>query len=163
MKLDIQELRSDRHWRSSIGLSKEKFYELLPEFGKSYEVTYSKTISERTGDSPNSPNLTTYEDLLFFTLFSLKTGLTYDVLGFVSGMDGSNAKRNQTLGIDLLNQTLFRLGFMPKREFKDVEEFKSYFESFNAITIDATEHRTQRPKDNEEQKANYSGKKKVIR
>jgi len=35
------------------------------------------------------------EELLLFTLFSLKSGLTYDVLGIVCGMNGSNAKRNQ--------------------------------------------------------------------
>lgn len=160
MKLSISDLKSDRQWRSTIGISKEKFYELLPEFGKSYEDTFGKTISERTNDSPNAPSLCSYDDLLFFTLFSLKVGLTYDVLGFVCGMDGSNAKRNQSMGIELLDQTLSRLGFSPKRSFTDVEEFKAYFESYKSITIDATEHRTQRPKEKESQKENYSGKKK---
>ena len=162
MKLAITELKTERQWRSNIGISKEKFDVILPEFGTTYETIYGKTITERTSDSPNSPNLTTYEDLLFFTLFSLKTGLTYDVLGFVSGMDGSNAKRNQSLGLELLHQTLFRLGFVPERAFKDVEAFKIYFERFKSITIDATEHRTQRPQDKDTQKENYSGKKKGI-
>lgn len=163
MKLSINALKTERQWRSTTGLSEAKYLALLPEFGKSYELTFGKSIGERTGDSPNSPGLTTYEDLLFFTLFSLKTGLTYDVLGFVSGMDGSNAKRNQSLGIELLAQTFLRLGLMPKREFKDVEEFKSYFKDFQAITIDATEHRTERPKEGAAQKDNYSGKKKGTR
>lgn len=162
MKLSILDLKTERHWRSNLGISKAKFYELLPEFGSTYESIYGKNITDRTSDSPNSPSLTTYEDLLFFTLFSLKTGLTYDVLGFVSGMDGSNAKRNQSLGIELLHQTLFRLGFVPKREFSDAEEFKTHFSAFKSITIDATEHRTQRPKDKEQQKEQYSGKKKPI-
>ena len=162
MKLNTADLRTERHWRSNTGLSKERFHALLPEFETTYESIHGKTILERANDSPNTASLTTYEDLLFFTLFSLKTGLTYDVLGFVSGMDGSNAKRNQSIGIELLNQTLCRLGFIPKREFKDVEEFKTYFESFKSITIDATEHRTQRPEDNDTQKDNYPGKKKGI-
>jgi hypothetical protein len=162
MKLKIIDLKTERQWRSNTGISKEKFYELLPEIGLTYTTVFGKSISERTSESPNSPSLTTYEDLLFFTLFSLKTGLTYDVLGFVSGMDGSNAKRNQSIGIELLNQTLFRLGHLPKRDFKDVEEFKTYFDSYKSITIDATENRIQRPKEKEEQKENYSGKKKHI-
>ena len=161
MKLDVADLRTERQWRSNTGLSKERFHALLPEFETTYKNIYGKTILERTSDSPNTASLATYQDLLFFTLFSLKTGLTYDALGFVSGMDGSNAKRNQNMGIELMSQTLFRLGFMPKREFKDIEEFKTCFEPFKSITIDATEHRTQRPKDNEAQKDNYSGKKKA--
>jgi hypothetical protein len=162
MKLKITDLKTERHWRSNTGISKEKFYELLPEIALTYSTIFGKSISERTSASPNSPSLTTYEDLLFFTLFSLKTGLTYDVLGFVSGMDGSNAKRNQSIGIELLNKTLSRLGHLPKREFKDVEEFKHYFDTFKSITIDATENRIQRPKETAEQKENYSGKKKPI-
>ena len=48
------------------------------------------------------------ENLLLFTLFSLKSGLTYDVLGFVCGMNDSNAKRNQTVGLDIRKQKLNR-------------------------------------------------------
>ena len=36
---------------------------------------------------PIHPVLRNHDDLLFFTLFSLKSGLTYDLLGFVSGFD----------------------------------------------------------------------------
>ena len=43
-------------------------------------------------------SLQSEEELLYFTLFSLKCGLTYDLLGLVCGMDGSNAKRNQEIG-----------------------------------------------------------------
>ena len=128
MKLELTSLSTDRHWRSSTGMSKEKFYQLLPYFGTSYERIYGKSIEERTSESPNSPSITKYEDLLFFTLFSLKSGLTYDLLGFVSGMDGSNAKRNQSLGLEVLKNALSNLTVLPKREFEDVESFKAYFE-----------------------------------
>ena len=104
----------------------------------------------------------TYEDLLFFTLFSLKSGLTYDLLGLVTGMDASNAKRNQQIGISLLKEALSSGGYAPKREFKDVEEFKEFFKDSDSIIIDGTEQRMQRPKDTEKQKDSYSGKKKRI-
>ena len=40
------------------------------------------------------------------TLFSLKSGLRYDVLGLVCGMDKSTAKRNQDVGLEILGKTL---------------------------------------------------------
>ena len=67
MKLELTSLSTDRHWRSSTGMAKEKFYQLLPYFGTSYETIYGKTIGERTSESPNSPSITKYDDLLFFT------------------------------------------------------------------------------------------------
>jgi hypothetical protein len=145
-------------------MSEEKFRQLLPHFAKSYEKLYGKTIEERSSESPNSSNISikTYEELLFFTLFSLKSGLTYDLLGFVSGMDGSNAKRNQSLGLEVLKNALSNLSVLPKREFEDAESFKVYFEQHKTLILDATEQRIQRPQDQDEQKENYSGKKKGI-
>ena len=76
-------MKTDLQWRSTIGISNEKFYEFLPEFGKSY-------------------------------------------------------------GIELLDQALSRLGFLPKRSFKDVEGFKTYFESYR--TSDTKTKRERKPK-----------------
>lgn len=160
MKLDLETLTTERQWRSATGFSKVKFELLLVHFQESYENIYGKTIEERTSESPNSPSLTTYDNLLFFTLFSLKSGLTYDLLGFVSGMDGSNAKRNQAMGIEILKKALSKLAILPKRNFETPQEFKDYFEQNKTLIIDATEQRVQRPQDNDDQKALYSGKKK---
>lgn len=162
MKLHISDLKTERQWRSSTGLTKDKFEILLPFFQKSYETIYGKTIEERTSESPNNPAITNYGDLLFFTLFSLKSGLTYDLLGFVSGIDGSNAKRNQTMGIEILKDALSKIGVLPKRDFESPQEFKTYFEQHKTLILDATEQRVQRPKDKETQKEYYSGKKNVI-
>ena len=99
------------------------------------------------------------EELLFFTLFSLKTGLTYDALGFVSGMDASNAKRNQQLGLEVLEHALTAAQCMPRREFKDAAEFAQYLQNETTIIIDGLEQRVQRPSDDEAQRDFYSGKK----
>lgn len=160
MKLDILDLTTERQWRSSTGLTKEKFEILLGFFQESYEKIYGKTIQERTSESPNNPTITSYSDLLFFTLFSLKSGLTYDLLGFVSGIDGSNAKRNQTMGIKILKDSLSKIGVSPKRTFDSPQDFKTYFEEHKTLILDATEQRVQRPQDNDVQKTFYSGKKK---
>ena len=66
------------------------------------------------------------------------------------------------MGIEVLKDALSKLGVLPKREFKNVEDFKTYFESSKTLILDVTEQRTQRPQEQEEQKDNYSGKKKDI-
>lgn len=51
---------------------------------------------------------------------------------------------------------------MPKREFKDAEEFRNYLKNEKILIFDGAEKRTQRPSDNAAQKENYSGKKRII-
>ena len=84
------------------------------------------------------------EELLFFTLFSLKSGLTYDNLGLVMGMDGSNAKRNQDMGLKVLQRALVLEGCAPQRGFESVNAFQSYFQDEDLLLLDATEHRRER-------------------
>lgn len=78
-------------------------------------------------------------------------------------MDGSTAKRNQELGLAVLQHTLVMTGHAPRREFKSLEEFEDYFERHKTVIIDATEQRTKRPGDQQYQKEMYSGKKNHTR
>ena len=48
---------------------------------------------------------------------------------------------------------------MPKREFKDVEEFEAHVCEAKELIFDGTENLTERPKGYDEQKEKYSGKK----
>ena len=160
MNLSVTSLKTDRQWRSATGLDQKRFAKLLILFEQSYERIYSMSMAQRQAECPEQPALSTYTDLLLFTLFSLKSGLSYDLLGFTTGMDGSTARRNQDIGIAILEHTLVASGHAPKRSFASVEEFKEYFKNKGAILIDATEHRTQRPGDLDYQKQMYSGKKK---
>jgi len=159
MKLSITDIKTDRQWRSATGLDKKRFHILLPFFERSYQEVLGQPLQERQSECPDQPRLGSYEDLLLYTLFSLKSGLTYDLLGLVTGMDGSTAKRNQELGLRILKHTLVATGHAPKREFKSPEEFQDYFERHKTLIIDATEQRTKRPGDQQYQKHMYSGKK----
>ena len=49
---------------------------------------------------------------------------------------------------------------MPKREYATDEEFIEDWKEESAIMVDATEQRRQRPGNQDDQKAAYSGKKK---
>ena len=160
MKISIKDLKTDRQWRSATGLDKNRFERLIPLVEKAYVGKYKRSLPERKADALKAASINSIEELLLFTLFSLKADLTYDLLGLVTGMDASNAKRNQDEGVSLLQSALYEEGFAPVREFKSVADFKQYFDKYDAIVIDATELAIQRPGDYNEQKLNYSGKKK---
>ncbi len=136
MKLSTADLRTERQWRSATGLEQKRFAKLLLLFEQGYQNLFNQSIEERQSECSGEPHLNTYEDLLLFTLLSLKSGLTYDLLGIVTGMDGSNAKRNHDLGVSILQQTLQLSGYKPKREFSNTEEFRKYFENHKVIIID---------------------------
>jgi hypothetical protein len=160
MKLKISDLKTQRQWRAATGINHARFQKLLVLFSASYLNLYGKSVAERQADIEVIPSLASEEELLFFTLFSLKAGLTFDLLGLVCGMDASNAKRNQELGLRVLEQSLEAAGCLPKREFKNAAEFAEYLKNEKTLIFDGTEQRTQRPADKEAQKENYSGKKK---
>lgn len=163
MKLKIADLKTERQWRAATGYDQHRFEKLLVLFAASYFRLHGKSVAERQAELEVTPSLTSEEELLFFTLFSLKSGLTYDLLGLVCGMDVANAKRNQELGLRVLEHSLARAGCLPKREFKDAAEFAEYLKNEETLIFDGTEQRTQRPSDDAAQKENYSGKKKGTR
>ena len=162
MKFTTSDLKQDRQWRAAIGMSKEQFYILLPTFKKAYFETYQEELAKRKVDVNIDYCIKNEEELLLFTLFSFKSGLTYDVLGIVCGMNGSNAKRNQKIGLEILAKTLTELEVMPKRKLLTVQDFEDFFKEEKELIFDVTEQRIQRPSDKQQQKDTYSGKKKPI-
>ena len=162
MKLTVADIKDDRTWAAVTGFSKARFDKLVPLFRASYLELHGKTVAQRQAALDIPPSLPTEEDLLFFTLFSLKVGLTYDALGFVSGMDRANAKRNQTLGLQVLQHTLQQADCLPARSFVEAEEFAAYLHAEEKLIFDGLEQRTQRPHEHAAQADSYSGKKSVI-
>jgi hypothetical protein len=162
MKLSISDLTTKRQWRATIGVDQARFEQLLGLFTTSYGELFGHSVAQRQVDLEVTPSLPSEQELLFFTLFSLKAGLTYDVLGFVSGMDAANAKRNQTLGLQVLEQALRTAQCLPQRRFAHAAEFAEYFQHEETLIFDGVEQRIQRPRETEAQKDHYSGKKSAI-
>jgi hypothetical protein len=162
MKLQISDLTTERQWRAAIGADHARFVKLLALFTASYEDLFGHSVAQRQAALDVTPSLQSEQELLFFTLFSLKAGLTYDVLGFVSGMDAANAKRNQTLGLQVLEACLRTVDCLPQRRFANAAEFAQYFQHEETLIFDGVEQRIQRPSETEAQKAHYSGKKSAI-
>jgi len=99
MKIQLSDLTTERKWRAATGFDKQRFEKLSELFKKAYIKIYGKSVKERQVQTEINYCLNSEEDLLFFTLFSLKSSLTYDLLGLVCGMEASNAKRNQKTGL----------------------------------------------------------------
>jgi len=161
VKISVSELTTDQKWRSATGLDRFRFEKLLVEFRKIYREIYNQTFEEHLPrETGNYYCINNEEELLLFTLLSLKSGLTLDLLGLMCGMDGSNVKRNQLIGLEVLQKTYENLGVVPKRNLLTIEEFNEHFANVEDLIIDVTEQSVCRPGDDSYQKDYYSGKKK---
>ena len=159
MSISYKKIRDNRQWRSSTGLTSDQFKKLTKEFKITYEDFLGEDISERGSNSSKESRFTSYEEFLFFLLFSIKSGLTYDLLGLSFDLDRGNVFRQQSFGLRILEMTLHRLDFLPKRFFENLDEFKEQMSSHEQLLLDASEQRRQRPGNQEDQKEDYSGKK----
>lgn len=162
MSISYKKIRDNRQWRSATGLTETQFKKLAAEFKITYEEFLGETILDRKNNSSIESRFNSYEEFLFFLLYSIKSGLTYDLLGLSFDLDRGNVFRNQTFGLRILEMTLQRLDFMPKRFFESLEDFKDQMAEHEQILLDASEQRRQRPQNQEDQKDDYSGKKNPI-
>jgi len=72
-----------------------------------------------------------------------------------------NADRNAHKLASILEKALGRAMVLPERKISTMKELLEAFPDVRDLLIDGTERPIQRPKDNEKQKENYSGKKKM--
>ncbi|NEP84625.1 MAG: transposase [Okeania sp. SIO3B3] len=158
MRLNTKDLRNERQWRASTGLTEILYANLLVLFIESYQILYGKHLAERLQNTGIEYCIKSENDLLFYTLFALKSGNTYDLLGIIFGMDASNAKRQFECGLEVLQHTLKEAGHMPVLELLNEVEAEEFLSQFEQIIIDVTEQRIQRHENYEVQKEHYSGK-----
>jgi hypothetical protein len=74
-------------------------------------------------------------------------------------MAAANAKRNQALGLQVLEACLRTVDCLPQRRFADAAEFAEYFQHEETVIFDGGEQRLQRPSETAAQKDHYAGKK----
>jgi len=162
-------LGDDRLIKALTGFSASEFNELSESFGEEFQneaqVRYETGVElgtrERKPGGGRIGNLEDYAAKLFFTLFYFKCYPTFDTLGFIFDLDKSNANRNIHKLTPILEKALGREMVLPERKIGTVEELLEVFPDVNDLFIDGTERPIQRPKDNDKQKENYSGKKKM--
>lgn len=162
MGISYTSIRSERQWRSSTGLTEKQFKKLAGLFGEAYEEMFGESLPKRQENQASPATFQTYESLLFFGLFSIKSGLSYDLLGLSFDLAPSNAHATQGMCLTVLQAALARGGYLPRREYATEEDFMEHWKTESDIIIDATEQRIQRPVNQQDQKDLYSGKKRPI-
>lgn len=105
------------------------------------------------------------KELLFFILFYLKTYPLQEVLGYLFEMSQSRANEWIHVLTPLLQRALAQAHYLPERGSAEAlalltQEGDESEEAAPALAIDGTERPIHRPKDQQQQKLYYSGKKK---
>ena len=165
MKNIAKVLKRDRLCLALTGLTPTEFTKLVPDFQKVLEKkimdNYRKNPKrQRKPGGGKKPFVKTVEEKLFFILLYYRIYPTFDVLGFFYDRDRSNTNRMYQYLTPLLEAALGRKMVLPKRQITSVKEFLEVFPEAKEVFIDGTERPIQRPKNKDQQKANYSGKKK---
>jgi hypothetical protein len=163
--LDLQRaLKHDRLLRALTGLNLKAFEALKVDFAQvlaEAEVPRrSLQPRQRATGAGRKPRLATVEAKLFFILFYFKVYPTFDLAGLLFDLDRSQANRWMHRLQPLVEQALGEKLALPKRQLTSLEEFVEAFPTVERVMLDGTERPIQRAKDYEQQKTDYSGKKK---
>ena len=161
MPISHQSVRTQRQWRAATGLTQEQFTELTILFGKTYEDFHEESLLAIVARRTDDVKFKTYEDLLFFILYSLKSGLTYDLIALSFDISRSVAFEQQAAGVRILQMTLQANDHLPRQNFESLEDLERSLDGYDELLIDGTEQRRQRPGNQDDQKEDYSGKKKA--
>jgi hypothetical protein len=148
-------VKSDRDFKSTTGLSKDEFDYLNTIFSAYYSPNTLEGIPEGFG---RETVFQQSDEALFFLLYYHKTAVTYDVLGLNFGISRAAAHKTVAALKPVLKQVLHHEDVLPKRIFQTQAEVDAYFADVADLSIDATEMPTQRPGNQQEQESRYSKK-----
>lgn len=164
---NFEKLTNDRMVKSLIGMSRQKFDDLVPVFTSAedriQQERLQKKAIKRLPSGGHQGVLNTPRKRLFFVLYYLKTYPTFDVLGFHFGLSAGHAHDFIETYLTVLESALNTLTVLPPRHFKDVADFTQAVERYDEVIIDGVEMPCVRPRDLDQQKDRYSGKKNAIR
>jgi len=119
---------TERQLRAVIGLSPQQFLLILPIFDNF--LFLQKEENKKDKIKPNNGRKATLEtttDKLIFFLHYLKCYPTFDQLGFMFNMSGSNSCTLLYKLIPIFIKTLDHFNVLPKTEFKSPEEMREAF------------------------------------
>lgn len=167
MKTYIYERLSRRPaaFRSMTGMSVNEFdslyQKICPKIGEYHLESLNERERKRAiGAGAEYKNDTRNRFLM--TIIWLRLYVTYEVLGFLFDIHKSNVSRNMKPILEVLRKEMKEEIVWPDKEKREKMKMDQFLEEFSEVIaiVDATEQPTQRPKDKEEQKKYYSGKKK---
>jgi Helix-turn-helix of DDE superfamily endonuclease len=165
MRLNFETIRANPQRLISLtGFRKNEFEELLSVFEQEWDFynehyTFEGKLRIRKSYIKSNSVLPKGEDKLFFVLFYYKQYPIQELMGANFNMTQPQVNDwLKLLGV-ILKRALKKLAVLPARNGKRISELLKEIE---VVIIDGVERAILRPKDNEEQKEYYSGKKRVI-
>lgn len=163
--MSYAELRcKPRTLRSLTGLNQEEFEALLVSFEQAWEdfvkSTFQQEGRKRAYGGGRKARLNELEDKLLFILVYFRLYPTQEVQGFL--FDMSQAQSNEWVHrlSEILNRALGYEKQIPEREPAKLEAVLEAYPNLEFM-IDGTERPINRPKNKDERKTYYSGKKKA--
>lgn len=155
-------IKNDRLMRALTGFNRDSFEALLPQFAAVYHQIHLQTTAprQRAIGGGRKANLRTMEEKLLFILFYFKCYPTFDLASILFDLDRGQANRWMHRLQAVLEATLEKEMVLPERKLNSLEAFIERFPEVKKVMIDGTERPIQRPKDPQQQKATYSGKKR---
>ena len=164
MRMSYQELRNKpKTLQSLTGLNPKEFETLLESFGQAWDdyvaETFQRVARQRVYGAGRKAELRKLEDKLLFILVYFRLYPTQVVQGYLFGIGQAQANEWIHRLTRVLNQALGKEQQLPEREPAKLEAVLSACPSLEFI-IDGSERAINRPKDKEDRKTYYSGKKK---
>jgi hypothetical protein len=134
----------------------------LPSFTHAYEQSLIKpeAARKRAPDGGRKATLKPMVYKLFYSLLYCKCYPTFDLMGVLFEFDRSWDWDWVHRLLPIPEQALGYKQALPERKLRSLEEFLERFPDVKEMVVDGTERPVQRPKDSEQQKVHYSGKKK---
>jgi hypothetical protein len=139
------------------GLTLKAFHHLLVDFRQAYEADLDERDRRRGGGQKGA--LVSLENKQLFILFYFRFYPIQALQGYLFGMGQPQANQWVHRLTPILNQALGYELQLPARQTRDIEQVLAACPGLEFI-IDGTERPIRRPKDQDRQRRNYSGKKK---
>lgn len=165
MKITYAQLRGkSRILQSLTGLNQQEFERLLISFEQAWERFVTETFQhnrrKRGYGAGRTAQLKTQSDKLLFILVYFRLYPTQEVQGFLFGISQAQANEWVHRLTRLLNQSLGEEQQLPERQPWKLAQVLAACSSLEFM-LDGTERPINRPKDKEDRKTYYSGKKKA--
>lgn len=153
-------LKQERLLRAMTGLNQKAFKALLPSFSTTYEQAVLQSPRQRALGGGRKARLRNPQAKMFYILFYFKCYPTFDLAGLLFDLDRAQAHYWMHRLQPILEDALGEKMALPERKLTSIEVFRERFPGVERVMIDGTERPIQRPQDPEQQKLNYSGKKR---
>lgn len=163
LSYDLVKDKKEEIFLSLTSLTVPEFDVLCENFEKTLNKCKTKDNEDNEHDKKNGGRpsvMDLVQNKLFFILFYLKNYPLQTTIGVIFGLSQPRANYWIHFLSGILNKTLEEMAFMPARQPLELLD-KLESEGKQDVSVDGTERRINRPKDDEEQKKHYSGRKKT--